>query len=74
MATSPAPHPDPAADDPAVYSGQTGRGPSPFVLFVVATFWLCVIGGIVCFFSALWGGVVLGIAAICLFAAFLTAG
>ncbi len=75
MATRPHLEPDPATDDdPAVYSGRAGKGPTPFVLFVIATFWLCVLGAIAMFFSWVWGGVILGLAAVCLVAALLTAG
>lgn len=62
------------ADDPSVYSGRAGKGPSPFAIFVIATFWLGVIGGATMFFSILWGSVILGIAAITLICALLCAG
>lgn len=61
-------------DDPEVYSGRTGREISPYALFLIATFWLAVIGGITLIFSSLWGGIILGIAALTLLAALLTAG
>ena len=75
MASAPVPRPDlETDDDPAVYTGRRGPGLTPFVAFLVATFWLCVIGGVTLFFSGLWGAVILGVAAVTLFAAFLTAG
>lgn len=61
-------------DDPAVYSGRSRREISPYALFLIATFWLAVIGGITLIFSALWGGIILGLAALTLLAALLTAG
>ena len=61
-------------DDPAVYSGRSRREISPYALFLIATFWLAVIGGITLIFSALWGGILLGLAALTLLAALLTAG
>ena len=66
--------PPPNTDDPAVYSGRSGRGLSPYALFLIATFWLAITGGITLFFSVLWGCVILGVAAITLIAALLTAG
>jgi hypothetical protein len=62
------------SDDPAVYSGRAGRGPSPFAIFLIATFWLGVIGSTTMFFSILWGSIILGIAAITLICALLNAG
>lgn len=63
-----------AQDDPTVYSGRSGRGLSPYALFLIATFWLAITGGITLFFSVVWGCVILGVAAITLIAALLTAG
>jgi hypothetical protein len=66
--------PIPSPDDPAVYSGRAGKSPSPFAIFIIATFWLGVIGGTTMFFSILWGSIILGIAAITLICALLNAG
>ncbi len=62
------------AEDPAVYSGRSGKGLSPFAIFVIATFWLVVIGVITMFASVLWGCVILSVAAVTLVAAVHTAG
>jgi hypothetical protein len=64
----------PIADDPAVYSGRSATRPSPFAIFLIATFWLTVIGGGTMFFSILWGSIILALAAITLIIALLCAG